>query len=286
MTMHHRLHRAPEGASAGLGADPPLLVLVHGWCCDSGYWDAQVPALAATHPVLTLDLPGHGASEGVTADGSMAQFGAAVAALVEQVLGGQALAAGAAAAAGPGAAGPVRAPSSVVLIGHSMGGPVAVEAARRLGDRVRGVLGVDTFWTVGLPSPPVAEFEARVAPFHADFAASVRGFVLQSFFLPDADPALRERIAADMAAGDPAAGLAAMRGFSFWDGAAAFADLAERGLPVTAINAAMTPIDEGGIRSIAPLFKLRRVEGVGHFLMMERPEAFNAILREELRRFG
>ena len=277
MTLHHRLHPGPAVESGTVGARAPLLVLVHGWCCDSSYWDAQIPALAATHPVLTLDLPGHGRSSGLVggspADGSMARFGAGVADLIEQVCATE--------AAGS---------SSVVLIGHSMGGPVVVEAARRLGRGgrvpVRGVLGVDTFWTVGTPPPPVAEFEARLAPFHADFAANVRGFVLQNFFLPDADPALRERIAADMAAGDSTVGLAAMRGLSFWDGAAAFADIAAQGLPVTAINAAMTPVDEGGVRAIAPLFRLRRVEGVGHFLMMERPEAFNAMLREELRRFG
>jgi pimeloyl-ACP methyl ester carboxylesterase len=35
------------------------------------------------------------------------------------------------------------------LIGHSMGGDVVVEAARRLGDRVAGLVWVDTYGTLG-----------------------------------------------------------------------------------------------------------------------------------------
>lgn len=43
------------------GAGEPLL-LIHGITEDHRAWDVFVPALAATHRVLRLDLPGHGAS--------------------------------------------------------------------------------------------------------------------------------------------------------------------------------------------------------------------------------
>jgi len=258
--LRYRVQGSPRDAAQ------PLLVLVHGWCCDAGYWDAQLADLAVDHRVVTLDLAGHGRSADASTDGRMASFGADVAAVVEAVCG----------ASVDGA--PVDA-ANVVLIGHSMGGPVSVEAALRLGDRVRAVIGVDTFASVGLPRAPAAVTAARFQPFERDFAASTRAFVEQAFFLPDADPALRTRIAADMAAGDPVVGLAALRGINDWDGVAALGALA---VPVVAINAAVTRTDAVRLSGIARGFRLRELEGTGHFLMMEQPVRFNALLREEL----
>lgn len=254
-SIRYRVQGSPRDAAQ------PLLVLVHGWCCDAGYWDAQLADLAVDHRVVTLDLAGHGRSADASTDGCMSSFGADVAAVVEAVCG----------ASVDGA--------SVVLIGHSMGGPVSVEAALRLPDRVRAVIGVDTFASVGLPRAPAAVTAARFQPFERDFAASTRAYVEQAFFLPDADPALRTRIAVRMAAGDPTVGLAALRGINGWDGAAALGALTA---PVVALNAAVTRTDGARLRGIVPGFRLREVEGVGHFLMMEQPVRFNALLREEL----
>lgn len=243
----------------------PLLVLVHGWSCDAGYWEASLDDLAVDHRVVTLDLAGHGGSSEAATDGRMASFGADVAAIVTACLDA------------------VPAAAPVVLVGHSMGGPVAVEAALRLGERVSAVIGVDTFASVGLPPAPVEVTAARFRPFEHDFAASTRAFVEQAFFLPDADPALRTRIAADMAAGDPTVGLAALRGINDWDGSAALGALAA---PVVAINAAVTRTDEARLQRSARRFRLREMAGVGHFLMIEQPARFNAVLREELAALG
>lgn len=44
-----------------LGAGPPL-ILLHGWAMHSGLWSGLLPALAASHRVHCVDLPGHGHS--------------------------------------------------------------------------------------------------------------------------------------------------------------------------------------------------------------------------------
>lgn len=253
--LDHRLHGVLDDAGR------PVLALVHGWCGDSGYWDAQVAELAADHRVVTLDLAGHGASTDLATDGRIASFGADVATTVTACLDGL-----------PGA-------TAVTLIGHSMGGPVSVEAALRLGPRGRAVIGVDTLAWVGLPKASPEVTAALFRPFEQDFIAGTRAFVEQTFFLPDADPALRTRIAADMAAGDPAVGLAALHGINDWDGAAALGAL---DVPLVVINAAVTRTDAARLRGLARRFRLREMAGVGHFLMMEQPMLFNAMLREEL----
>jgi pimeloyl-ACP methyl ester carboxylesterase len=247
--------------STTTATDRPVVVLIHGWSCDSSYWDAQVPALRQRYRVVTLDLAGHGHSSADRDDWSMRAFGEDVRRVVQAV----------------------DANSPLVLVGHSMGGPVAVEAARQLGSRVRAVIGVDTFSTVGLPRPPAADTAARIAFFERDFAGATRMFVTRTFFRPDADVALRERIAADMAAGDPRVGIAAVQGLNDWEGATA---MAAASLPIIAINADLAPTDAERIRRSVPRFELVVMARSGHFLMMEDPARFNPLLLEQLERFA
>ncbi|MFM2110432.1 MAG: alpha/beta hydrolase [Gammaproteobacteria bacterium] len=252
VTIHYRLYGTPA-------AEKPLLVLVHGWSCDSSYWREQIAALTPDHIVLTLDLAGHGASGDGRDDYSMRSFGEDVKRVVESL--------------------PTTAP--VILIGHSMGGPVSIEAARLMGSRVRAVIGADTFASIGAPPAPAAETAARFAFFEKDFAGTTRMFVERSFFRADAKPEPKRWIIEDMAAGNPRVGIAAVRGLNAWDGATA---LRELGVPVIAINSDLTVTDEDRLRAINPKFRLHVVGGTGHFLMMEEPAAFNAALREELAR--
>lgn len=51
-----RLHREEHGSG-------PALLLTHGFGESARMWDANVPALAARHRVITWDLRGHGRSE-------------------------------------------------------------------------------------------------------------------------------------------------------------------------------------------------------------------------------
>src|SRR3954470_9990429 len=101
------------------GSGEPAVVLIHGWSCDGNYWKEQIAPLKAKYTVVTVDLAGHGASGTNRVDWSMGNFGEDVAAVVRQLQN-----------------------QKVVLVGHSMGAPVALEAARRIGDRVVGIIAV------------------------------------------------------------------------------------------------------------------------------------------------
>lgn len=249
--LHYRVLGEPA-------AKRPLLVLIHGWSCDETYWDAQLEALRRDYPVVTLDLAGHGRSSAGRNDWSMRAYGHDVASVVRAL--------------------PSRAP--VILIGHSMGGPVAVEAAIALGDRAIAVIGVDTFKNVGLPPPSAADTDQRLRGFAADYRATTQIFVSKSFFRDDADPAFVTRIANAMASGNPTVGMASIRELNNWDGRAAMSQLK---VPIIAINADHgAPTDADRIRGFAPSFRYVPFTGAGHFLMMEQPERFNALLLQEL----
>src|ERR671910_914157 len=115
------------------GRGEPAVVLVHGWAMDRHLWDGQVAALAAKHRVITLDLAGHGQSGKERRAWTVSAFGEDVKAVVETV-GAQ----------------------QVVLVGHSMGGPVVLEAARRMPQRVKGIVLIDTLLDVEERTPAAA----------------------------------------------------------------------------------------------------------------------------------
>lgn len=254
------LAEAPSGVHIQYrlyGGGDALVVLVHGWSCDSNYWQAQVPALREHYAVATVDLAGHGGSGANRDDWSMAAFGDDVVRVVNALPDYR----------------------KVVLVGHSMGGPVIVEAARRLKGRVVGLIGVDTLRGIGAPPPDAADTAARLVPFEQDFIGSTRAFVTSAFFTPDSDPALVRRIADDMSLAPPAVALPAMKALNAWDSQAAIRDAA---VPLTLINAALPPTDGTTLATLAPAFRLVTQAGVGHFLMMENPAAFNPALRAEI----
>jgi pimeloyl-ACP methyl ester carboxylesterase len=159
--------------SQGDGA--PALVFVHGWCCNRHHWDRQLAHFSPQYQTVAIDLAGHGESSLGREVWTMSAFGADVAAIVEAL-----------------------ALKEIVLIGHSMGGPVIIEPAQRLEGKVIGMVGVDYFKNHAAPPTPDEIDEAQV-PFRQDFVATAQQAV-RNMFNDDADPALRDQIIAAMSA--------------------------------------------------------------------------------------
>jgi pimeloyl-ACP methyl ester carboxylesterase len=101
--------------------DRPGLVLVHGGAAHSGWWDHVAPFFAGSHRVVALDLSGHGDSDRRAAYG---MDGWAAETL--------------AAARAAGITGPP------LVVGHSMGGWVAVTAGVTRGDELDGIAIIDS----------------------------------------------------------------------------------------------------------------------------------------------
>jgi len=258
MAAHEQIAVSVDGVAIyfdAQGDGAPALVFVHGWCCDRHYWDAQVEASVPRHTIVRIDLAGHGASGRGRSRWSAGAFGDDVAAVVRQL----------------GLA-------QVVLVGHSMGGPVIVEAARRLPEAVIGVIGVDTWPNVDKVRSH-RKIAQDVAPFQADFGTAMDNFV-RRFFPTGADPALVERVVVGMSAAPPDIAIASItevRGHAreLQQG------LRELTVPRIAINASPW-LSDAAARDFG--IDLMPMSGVGHFLMMENPERFNCLLAEAVRK--
>ena len=243
-----------------LGTGSPALVFIHGWNCDRSYWSAQLPFFAATHQVVAIDLAGHGDSGVSRETWSMANFGADVTAVADALQ-----------------------LEDIILVGHSMGGPVALEAARLLKGRVNMVIGADTLSDVSLRYAD-EQLAGMLAAMAADFSGTVEGLVRSSFFLPTSEPALIDQIASDMSAAPPAAGIGAFEGFARWFNEDVEQTLADIDVPIRLINSDYRPTNTLAGQALTASFEATLMSGVGHFVMQEDPAQFNAIMAELLNR--
>ena len=255
-----RIAIAPDGVHVQYrvyGAGEPALVFIHGWSCDSNYWREQLPAFQSKYTLVTVDLAGHGGTDGNRAEWTLARFGEDVATALSAVPNKQ-----------------------IILVGHAMGGPVALEAARLLKGRVIGIIGVDTFKSIGAPQPSKAQVDAALKPFEADFIGHTRSLVADHLFVKGDHPQLAQKIAYDMSLSSPRVAIPAMRALLEYDFTAA---LKEISVPVVAINSDLgEPVNELRIRKVLPKFRAVTLPGTGHFLMMEDPQIFNPVLEAEV----
>ena len=243
------------------GSGEPTLVFIHGWSCDVRYWRAQVPHFSRGFRVVVIDLAGHGHSGLARADYTIAAFGKDVRAVVDAV------------DAGP-----------VILIGHSMGGPVSVEAAKLMPGRVLGIIGVDTFQDVS-ESFTQEQFDAWLTPLREDFASGATDFVPQ-MFVEGTDATLRDWVVADMSAAPPAVAVSAMENMltdMLTGDARAALDGVE--VPVVAINADIWPTNVEANRRYIHDFDAVIIDGADHFLHMAEPERFNRALEDVIARW-
>lgn len=242
------------------GSGEPALVFVHAWSCDGGYWEEQLEHFAPGHRVIALDLGGHGQSGTGRESWSMAAFASDVQTVVETLD-----------------------LKDVVLIGHSMGGAVVVEAALRMPGRVRAVVGVDNFQAVSMPLSP-DQIAGFVGYLQSDFRTNVDAWV-RTMFPADADSVLVTRVAADMASAPPEVGLGALRETLDWYSHAAPGALERLRVPLKCINSDKNPTDKDGLSARVKGYSLRLMPGRGHFLMLEDPETFDRLLEETVAEF-
>lgn len=240
------------------GTGEPTLLFVHGWSCDARYWREQVPYFSKKHRVVNLDLAGHGHSGTTRKQYTMKAFGDDVRAVAEASGG-----------------------SKFILVGHSMGGIVIAEAARLMGERVVGLIGIDNFNNVEYPLTR-EELQGMIAPMKADFREGSRQFA-GSMILPDMAPELREWILSDMSAAPPGVALSAMNEFlSLFISGEAATMFEEIPIPVVTVNGDLWPIDYEANRRHMHSYHAIVLEKADHFLMMDRPEDFNRALEKAI----
>jgi pimeloyl-ACP methyl ester carboxylesterase len=246
---------SPDGveiAYAHTGNGPVSLLFIHGGLANRTFWEPQLAALAGGFRMAALDLAGHGESGRNRERWTIGAFAGDVCAVADAL--------------------DLR---NIVLVGNSLGGPVALEAAQRLGGRAIGVVGVDTLHQAEQVFPP-EEARARAAAYRTDFPKACAE-MCQALFHPGAHTDLQAWALSIMLAMDSEVVARLMEGLSGYDLGSAFRGA---GVPIRAINGDLWPTDIEANRRLSPDFDAVILKGSGHYPMLERPAEFNHALTD------
>jgi pyruvate dehydrogenase E2 component (dihydrolipoamide acetyltransferase) len=249
---------------AGAGADGDVVLLIHGYGGDRDSWLFLQAPLAARHRVYALDLPGHGTSGKDVGDGSTGVMADAVVAVLDAV----------------GA-------SRAHLVGHSLGGTVALEAAARDPKRIASLTliaptgfgpGINAGYLRGFADARTRrELKPVVGQIFADEGLVTRQVVddlLAYKRLDGADEALHVLLGT-LLDGD------AQR----LDSAGALAAISET-VPVTVVWGTVDRIIPAAHAESVTGAERRLIDGAGHMPHMERPSETMAAIEETIARAG
>jgi pimeloyl-ACP methyl ester carboxylesterase len=248
------------------GSGPPVVIL-HGLLGSARNWTSIAERLAGTHRVLAVDLRNHGSSPWADAM-SYEAMAEDVAALVARL----------------GLASPA-------VVGHSMGGKVAMQLALRHGDAVARLAVVDiapvryersfapyieAMRQADLSVDRRSEVDVSLKPAVPD--AGVRAFLLQNLVSSDGGFAWRVNLPALLANMDAIMGFPPSPDPRNFEGPALFL--------AGGRSDYLRPVHREGIERLFPRAEFEVIEDAGHWVQAERPAAFLEVLERFLKGAG
>jgi pimeloyl-ACP methyl ester carboxylesterase len=235
------------------GDEPPVL-LVHGLACDHTYFAPQFEYFARRgRRVVAVDLRGHGKSDKPHQSYTAQLFAEDLAWMCPQI----------------GLEKPV-------VIGHSMGGVVALDLAMRYPDLPSVIVMVDA------PVVRPADARALLPRFleqlrGANYREEMRGYVSNVLFIPTDDQERKERIVQEMSSASQHVVVSAFENFGDYDPTEVGEGLAVPGLYVAA-NEPQPRSDMERFQELFPEVLDGKTVGSGHFCQLEVPEQVNAMI--------
>ncbi|HOD40191.1 MAG TPA: alpha/beta hydrolase [Candidatus Wallbacteria bacterium] len=227
------------------------LVFIHGWLGSGCWWESQVKYFSAKYCVVTVDLAGHGKSGGNRHDWSSKRYSDDIAAAVNQIES-----------------------KNIVLVGHSMSGAYALEAALAASN-VKAVVLVDTLKDMDQLMTVQQAEEFIFSLYRKNFKYAVEN-VLPKFLFCDATPeGIRKLLQNEFLQNNPESAIKALKPLYEMD-VVKYARQIE--VPVRAINSAYTPTNLEANQKYFRNYKYLTICDTGHYPMLEKPAEFNKLL--------
>ena len=240
---------------------------MHGFGCSLEDWKAQLEFFSKINEVVACDLRGHGATPGRAHECSIEHYGGDVAALLNNLE-----------------------LSASILVGHSMGCRVVLEAARLAPERVCGIVLIDGS-RLASGDADAAERGAQAAIDKNGYPAFADNLFRQMFFEhgPRAEAVVARGIRQTETIGAVLWTRMARWDAAEMDGAFAAVRRPLMVIQTTTRNAELkrTPLKAGEsspwldyVKSKVPRARIEILPGLGHFPQLEAPGRVNQLIAE------
>ncbi len=247
------------------GSGDTTLLFIHGWNLNHSFFQYQVNEFRNHYRVVVPDLPGYGKSGKTRERWSMEQYGRDIRSIIHQLD-----------------------LKNVVLVAHSMGGNIALEAFKIDPSGIVAIIGVDNFKEVG--ATPDSTMQEQMDGFYAmleeNYPVNVRMAVEGFMFHPESPPGPKEEILDAYASVDPEIAIPVVRA-AFTESDQEADQLENVDVPFALISSTNIPFNEEMFLQHyhGPHFHNYEIQKTGHFPMYEDPESFNRVLHLALSEF-
>ena len=236
------------------GTGEPAILFVHGWANNKTLWNEQMDHFSKKYTVVALDLAGFGESGNNRTAWTIDNFSNDVIAVIDEL--------------------DVK---KVVLVGFSMGGPVAVETADKIPEKIAGVVLADNMKNVDkkFPLQALPHFDSVMMDLVTN--PTKEKLIAGGFFKRHPDKEFQQAL--NMVKNTTKIGwVEAGNNLIYWKNDSCTSALASLKVPVSAINSDHTPTDTAAIRNYVPGFEVNVIKNSGHTVMLEAPEEFDSLL--------
>ena len=241
------------------GEGEPTLVFVHGWSSNRNTWAAELAHFSQKYKVVAIDLAGFGASGNNREKWTMGAFGEDVAAVIKQI-----------------------GLDDAVLIGSSMGGPVILEAAKRIPESIIGLVLVDILQNI--ETVYSEERISNIVRTNMNWVNEPTFWKIQSAFVSN-KVELYKRWYSMRKDVSKVGWSESLKNLCRWANEECTKSLQMIQAPITSINSDKSPTNVEAFKKYVPSFELKIIPGVGHFVFWEAPEEFSRLLEETIQEF-
>lgn len=247
------------------GEGDNTLIFIHGWGCDIDAWRYQFDYFKDQYRVVFIDLPGYGESDKVVKEYTIDLFAQSVLEIIDDL--------------------EIRDP---VLIAHSMGLPVAVEVLNQLNSERAVLCNIEGVY-FDFPTDSIEKQQYKeglngfVGMFKGEnYKQNVEQFC-QGFITETTPENVSDYILSTMIETPEESGFQSMKSLideRYWGKKI----INNRTTAIYANTAELSPDNEDLLREQFINMTYIEMEGVNHFLMMEKPLEVNRLLNDFVRK--
>lgn len=239
------------------GIGNTTVIMIHGWLGNTEWWTDQEKYFTPHYHIVQMDLAGHGKSDSTREEWTSSHYADDIKAVANAIN-----------------------TQEIILIGHSMSGAYVLEASLRI-PKVKALVLIDTLKDLDESFTEEQAEEIMFTHYRKDFKYAVENFLPQYLFAEQTPVAVKERLQYEFLQNEPEKTINILKPLYKTD----FRKIAEQvQIPVIAINSDASPTNLESNRKYLKNYDYVTITGVGHYPMLEKPEEFNIILEEVLKR--